>query len=264
MRRLVLLAPLALLLAACGGSSPTPTETRTAAAAGPLAAAAQKTQAAGSEKMQMQATIRLTPKSAFVLSGSGAFDDKANDGVLNSTIAVPNSGSTTLQEVFSRSTMWLKSPLFAAALPADKSWLKLDLTNTKAADSLGFDFKALTGQNPGDVLSQLEQTGKVTALGKEKVGGVETTRYRGTIDSQSGQADSTTGAIYKPVDVWVDDQGLVRKVQLDYTARTDPSKPARSHVVLVMTFSNFGTPVKVTTPSDSESLDASNSGSIGG
>jgi hypothetical protein len=152
-------------------------------------------------------------------------------------------------------------------MPADKSWLKIDLN--KGGQGLGFDFKALTGENPGDVLTDLERTSSnVTTVGKEKVGGVETTHYRAAIDPskvpQGDKVQQVTGVEYKPIDVWVDAQGLVRKVHLDYTAKTDPTKPARSHIVLDMEFSNFGTKVSVMPPPDSESLDASNSGSITG
>jgi len=268
MRRLLVLAPLALALAACGGSGNGSggTATTAVAAAGPLAGAAAKTQAAGSELMQLHADVTFSG-STFTLDGSGAFDNPSQLGNLSATIAVRNSGSTPIDEIFSGNTMWIDSPLFAAALPADKSWLEIDLG--KEAAGLGFDFKALTGQNPGDVLGVLRRTSdRVTTLGKAMVGGVETTHYRAAVRpvdaSQDDPVQQLTGEQFRPVDVWVDDHGLVRKVQLDYTAKTDPAKPGRAHVVLDMQFSHFGAKVSVMTPPSSDSVDAGNSGSLAG
>src|SRR6185437_10601499 len=108
-----------------------------------------------------------------------------------------------------------------------------------SARRLGFDFKALTGQTPEDVLTQLERTSSsVKTIGKARVGGVETTHYRAAIDAakvpKGDPVERLTGAKYQPLDVWVDGKGLLRKVVLVYTAKTDPTKPGRAHVALTM------------------------------
>jgi hypothetical protein len=261
MSRLVYLAPCAVVLAACGGG-PSSSVTEPS----PVSAAADKTRRAGSEQMAVNATVTLGGGRSLRLQGRGAFDQRTGTGDLHSTLTSANNQATTLDEIFSGDRMWLQSPLFGNVFTPGKSWLEID---DSSARKLGFDFKGLTGQSPADVLTQLDRTSSsVRTLGTERVGGVETTHYRASIDPAKvpthDPVQTLTGAKYEPLDVWVDGRGMLRKVQLVYTAKTDPTKPGRAHVVLDMSFSDYGARVDATPPPADETVDASNSGKLGG
>lgn len=228
--RLALLAPAALALAACGGSGGGHATTTTAASADPVATAVAATQQAGSEDTTLSATVTLGKHQTFVLNGKGAFDQKASAGRLAGTLALgKNGGTTPVQELFKGTTVYLRSPLVAALAGGGKPWVAVDLA--KSGTVAGFDVKALTGESPADVLTQLGGVTKTKTVGKEQVDGVDTTHYSAT---------AGTG----PIDVWVDGKNLIRKVHLDYT--TQATKSSAAHIVLDMTLSNFG--VKVDAP----------------
>ena len=236
-RRLALLVPATMVLAACGGGHHNATTTTTSAAGDPLTAAAAATQQAGSEDVSLAANVSLGKNQTFVLNGKGAYDQKASDGSLTGTLALgKNGGTTPIAEVFKGTTVYLRSPLLAALGGGGKPWVSIDLS--KSGTVGGFDVKALTGENPSDVLAQLGGvTGPVKTVGHEQVDGVDTTHYSATVGSS-------------PVDVWVDGKNLIRKVHLDYT--TQASKSSAAHIVLDMSLSNFGARVNATPPAASQ------------
>jgi hypothetical protein len=236
-RRTHLLIVLPLVLAACGGSSSHSVQ------GDPLTVAADTTAKQAGEKVAMQAKIDLSGQT-LTLDGDGAF---AKDrGVLHLKFDLGGFGSSTADEVFEGNIAWLRVPLLASQL-GGKHWVRLDLT--KHAQAFGFDLNALAGQTPSSALATLRRGGSVSTLGKETVGGVETTHYR-----------KTPGGEYKSVDAWVDDQDLVRRVKLDYDAQLDPSSKQRAHTVLTMDFSDFGSAVSATPPPASDAVDVSEVG----
>jgi hypothetical protein len=231
---------LPLLISACGGGGGA-----TTVSGDPLAAATAAMAKQGSEKVAIQGTGDFQGQK-LTLDGNGAF--KGDDGELHLVVGVGGLGSTNVDEIRQNGTIYLQSPLLATTL-AGKHWLKL--TAGKRANFLGFDLSPLTDQTPSSVLAKLSGDGSVSTVGKDTIGGVETTHYRKTLDV------TEQGADYKSVDAWVDDQGLVRKLQLDYDAHIDPTSKTPAHTVLTMTLSDFGAPVTVTPPAPSDTLDAS-------
>jgi hypothetical protein len=234
MRWLVLLAP--FMLVACGGGA-----TTTAVSGDPLVAAADATAKQSSENVTMQATIDLSGQS-LTLDGSGAFAQKR--GRLHVTFDLGALGSSGGDEVFQGNVVWLRSPLFIGFLHG-KHWIRLELD--KRANVAGFDLNDLTGQTPTSALAKLRLNGTVSAVGKEKVGGVDTTHYRKQVASGD----------YRTVEAWVDGGGLVRKLALDYDIHVNAGGTERAHTVLTMTFSDFGTAVLATPPAADDVIDAS-------
>ena len=98
-------------------------------------------------------------------------------------------------------------------------------------------------------------------IGTEQIDGVETTHYRAAIDTKKIPAadnfQKLTTATYKPIDVWVDEDGRVRQVRFDYTAKIDPSMAPRARVVLTMKLTDFGATVDVAPPKANLVIDAS-------
>ena len=97
----------------------------------------------------------------------------------------------------------------------------------------------------------LRSVGSVQTVGTETVDGVSTTHYKATIDlakaadTVGGPAKEAVqhlidkgGPSYVPVDVWIGDDGLVRKLTVDETVSND-GETATLHLTLDL--SDYGT-----------------------
>jgi hypothetical protein len=139
----------------------------------------------------------------------------------------------------------------------------------EAAKSAGVDLNqmlAQAAQNPADVLAMLKTVGSVQTVGTETVDGVSTTHYKATVDlakaaGQVGEPASSAvqhlidegGPSSIPADVWIGDDGLVRKATVDETV-SGGGESATVHVTLGL--SDYGTAVNVTAPPSGDTLDA--------
>ena len=120
------------------------------------------------------------------------------------------------------------------------------------------------GQNdPSQMLQYLRATSNVDEVGKDTVRGVDTTHYAARLqldrvaDKVSPdaaralkQATKTLGTKEIPLDVWVDGDGLVRRVRMDW-------HPKGGSFVMALDLFDFGD-VHVDVPADSETVDLSN------
>jgi hypothetical protein len=257
-RRLVAVLAIALLAAACGSSKHNASGT-TAGLASPGPAvqrAVAKTAKAGSEHVVVSATTSTSGQHVSI-SGSGDFDSAKRLGKLHATLGL-GGVQTEIDEVLSGSTVYVSSQLFASFLPAGKQWLKIDLA--AAGKALGVDTSVLGAQDPASALAQLKAIADAKRVGGTTIDGVETTRYRGSIDVSKlpkgssallGQAGATVG----PIDVWVGADGYVHRVRIASKASSGTGNVAKT--VLTTTFSRFGEGVVVATPADSDTVDSS-------
>ncbi|HEY2074344.1 MAG TPA: hypothetical protein VGG88_12275 [Gaiellaceae bacterium] len=224
MRRLALLV-LVLPLAACGGGS------KHSSSSTPLDAvktAAQKTYAAGTESLSLTANVQAAGE-AVTVGGNGAFATKGARGSMSLHVdAGPI--ATAVDEVLVGTSVYLKSPLLAAGLPAGKTWLKLDLTKVHVS---GLDLQSLLAQNPGQELKTLQSLKSAKKVGTGQVGGVSATHY--TVQ--------TTAATFPSYDVWVGDDGYIHRVQV---AQANPK------VSVTLDLSKFGEKVTATAPPASQ------------
>jgi hypothetical protein len=107
-------------------------------------------------------------------------------------------------------------------------------------------------------------SGDVEKVGSEKVRGVETTHYKAEVDlrkypdrlpeAQREQARvaveklvDMTGTSTYPMELWIDDDDLVRRVNVSYDLNT-PGQDGKSSFSMTMEFFDFGTPVDVSPP----------------
>jgi LppX_LprAFG lipoprotein len=256
MRRIAVLLVLSpLVLAACGSGGSSSGSSPQLTPAAYVMKAAKKSSAAPSEHVKLQATAGVQGQQVDI-TGSGDFDNTTRQGSMTAHASL---GGLDMQidEVMDGTTIYMKSPLFAAALPSGKTWLKLDLQKFGAAK--GIDFSALLNQNPTQTLSQLEASGQVTEVGDETLYGVPTTHYRGRIDlsklPQGAKIEALTKAKYGPYNVWVGkDDGYVHQVVMSYSAVTPGA--GRQTATMTMTFSDFGKQVTVNVPPASDVVDA--------
>ena len=264
MRRVHLLAVTVLGLTACGGGA--------ASAGNPIVRAAAATESAGSEHVALAATIEANDNARLSrqqLDGGGSFDNTTRQGlealtlVSSSSWPRPSSHASSSRAVFDGDLLWFSAPN-GPAIADGRHWFLFD--RKWGLKQAGYDLAAVVGQTPDDLLAQLARvSGAVTTVGRERVEGTLTTHYRAAIDTGKALAGNQLVALmqptYLPLDVWVDSGGLVRKVELGYSA-LEPSTPDPTElkIKLTMLFSAFGTPVTIARPSTSDTIPANRYG----
>lgn len=135
--------------------------------------------------------------------------------------------------------------LFVQLDPPGGSWFQFDSQN---ATPTSFALAPLT---------DLNSVSDISNEGPERVDGIETVRLVGTTQS----ADCLSGAGFSPEDelefgddvvcavsVWVDEEGLIVRIDRTFSATSSAGDEARS--VRSTTFTDFGSVVTVTTPTD--------------
>lgn len=116
------------------------------------------------------------------------------------------------------------------------------------------------GGDPTVALSYLKAAAsKVELIGSEQLRGTPTTRYAVTVDAAKvaaqvpeefqGFADESGLAFPKPADVWIDQQGRLRKIHYTVTMNA-PGEATPTAVTIESTLElyDFGVPVHVTPP----------------
>lgn len=245
----------ALALAGCGGGSDSPSAKQ-------IASAAQKTSHKGS--LETDFTIS---GSGVASSGSGVFNTGTpSSGQLKMTVQ-SNNGQFVVDTVSAGNVLYMRSPaLEQFGLSREKQWLKLDLA--ELAKQRGVDLGGLLNANPNptSALGYLLGSGDdAKKLGRERVHGVDTTHYRVTVDLEQAASASTgtvqqslrsalkaSGKKTEPFDVWLDDNGLVRKVAYTQAANGTPGP------VITMEFHDFGSHVAITPPPSNSVVDLQN------
>jgi hypothetical protein len=184
-----------------------------------LAAAAVNTADAGSARMTvaLQAPVGGVPLS---LRGDGAYDFRTGRGEL--TLHLPPeyaalTGRSTFKSVIDGDTTYVYNP-------EGRAWEIL--ADTPPQSTLDV-FAELVPDDPTRILEFLEPGGEVETIGEESLFGAETTHYRATVDvgqlvdnapANVQEAVRASGMVRVgdtlPVDVWVDDAGLMRRLDL--------------------------------------------------
>ncbi len=238
----------------------------------PVAAAATKTEQAGGYKVAMTVTANTAGQS-FTIDAAGTFDQDQGEltmdlsGLPGSAGLLPGSGQIKVLYLKENGdpVMYMDFPFLASRLPGGKAWIRLDLE--KAGKSLGVDFNQLlnqSSQNPGQVLDMLKASGDVQAVGPDTVDGVATTEYKGTIDlTKAVKLGGVTQAELQqlidrgvpttlPVEVWIGDDGLVRKLDLSEDLTVGGQSASMDTILEI---SDFGTAVAVSAPPADQVLD---------
>jgi hypothetical protein len=99
------------------------------------------------------------------------------------------------------------------------------------ADDVGGTCSAALFSNPADELDLIEQVAEPEAVGRERVRAAETTHYRATLN---------IGAVQGPLDLWVDEGGVVR--------RSRQRGEERDSFVTTREYYDLGVDVKVAPP----------------
>ena len=279
------LVAVALAAAGCGGggggggSTTTTGRTTTgttADAARVLAATAGKVKSASSSKFKLTISIdsdQLSSKLEIPAEGEWDYAQKAGRMTMDYGAvlsAAGASGSGTMDILALGNVYYMKFPLLSKSVGAGTPWIKFDVS--KLGSLTGIDTSSLKTANqsdPSQTLVYLKAAGSVEAEGTESIGGVDTTKYHAVIDlhkvadvappaqraairASTKNLEDTYGITELPLDVWIDGQGLPRR--LTYTISVDTQG---QHVTtsLSMDLSDYGVKVNVTPPPASQVTD---------
>jgi hypothetical protein len=250
MRRLALVALLALLGAGCGGGGGS-------ASASDIAGAAKKTARPGS----LEADFKISG-AGLDGSGSGVFNTgKKRSGQLTMTVTA-GGRQIPVDTIVTGNVLFMRSSVFAQTLTEGKEWIKVDLV--ELAKRRGADLSSFLNASPTptNALAYLAGASEVKKVGSESVQGVKSTHYEVTVDLQRA-ASRATGAVRAsleraisqsrlktlPLDVWVDGSGYIRKV--NYEERAGGGQPAE----VTMELHDFGTSVSIKPPPSAAVVD---------
>lgn len=268
MRRMTMCLVAALgFVAGCGSSGASPIEVVTAAATETTRASTAKV----SERIEIAPPASASASEPLVVTGDGEIDFAAR----KANLAVTTAGQT-VTVVVDGATVYEHVPQLAEAADG-KEWFKLDFDTI--GEYAGIEDLGTLAQSqntdPSTFLQYLRgASGEVTEVGKERVGGADTTWYSLSVDVEKAAADApaeqratirqiveTFGIRTIPTEVWIDGEGRARRVKqvFDYTKAAGGGKiPADAlprSVTMTLEFSDFGTPVTVTVPPASEVAD---------
>lgn len=143
-------------------------------------------------------------------------------------------------------------------LGLETPWISIDASKLAAGNDLGIDLPGTdAGSDPASLLDLLRGvSGEVTDLGQEDVRGIPTTHYRAEVipakaleDLSAERQDQLRKLLGTrldtpiPVEVWIDDAGLVRKAILSYGG-----DQAGQAVTVTFELFDLGQPVSITEP----------------
>jgi hypothetical protein len=127
----------------------------------------------------------------------------------------------------------------------DGKWTKLD----DASDDLG-------DVDPRAILAATQKDAEeVSELGAEQVRGVDTTHYRFLVHGGAAELEPAKGATTAPLDVWIDGDGLVRRMRAVDAAGTDHEG------TFEIEFFDFGADLDIEPPPADQIVDADEVGS---
>jgi hypothetical protein len=255
----VLIAGLLLVFTIVGGDS--------GGSFNPIAQAAERTAGYPGARVSLNAvyTSPALPQ-AVQLQGHGVFNGETQKGRITASAELPGHGSFRVDEITDGGTTYLASSMFASELPEGKTWIKV-------SELSGDDDVAALGQS--DAKAQLEvlkaSSSDFLVLGDEKVRGVTTTHYRATVDNRKYEdllrfqgndeaADQLEAAeeiigTTMPVDVWIDDRKLVRRLRLSVLLQFDPEQETALTMTMEMDFFDFGITPEIALPPASSVFD---------
>ncbi len=169
---------------------------------------------------------------------------------------------------------YVRFPAISDQLPEGKSWIRAE-GPAGTSDGIDFDeFEQLATTDPRKLLDLLRMaSGEIETVGTEELRGVQTTHYRALVDparaarlapgGKGADAQSFVDELVEeadlgkiPVDVWMDEQGLVRKVELAFTVdQAGSSDPGDVSVGFELW--DYGEDVGIEPPPASQVVDAS-------
>lgn len=270
------LLSLALLVGGCGSESDRSARTNLDIDAAVRAAeqdgTAKVTATIEAEGMGLKEPLRLTGKGSMSLTVLDA--DLTFDGApIMERLGVPADGPVRLVMLRDRAYVDLPEPL-RAEIPGGRRWIGLDLGEVMGAGEAGM--RALLRTDIAGSLAPFAAGAPLQSTGEEKVDGAQTTRWQGEV-SMDDYLDTLPAAERKevraallrgpnpmteadlserhPVDMWIDDDERVRRIESTSTLAATPDTPA-GKVKMRFDYSAFREPEPITAPAAGSVWDA--------
>ncbi|MEW2812596.1 hypothetical protein AB0929_36830 [Streptomyces massasporeus] len=200
-------------------------------------------------KLRVQTSARGASETA---NGQGAVDLDDGDSVMTLTVQ----GQRIEQRVIDQ-VLYQKMPKGQA--PGGKPWIRIDLG--KVAGQQGTGGRSMSDPAQSAAYAKAITDKDVTKKGSATVNGVKTTHYRVSVDvARLPHGDTLREQVGPtlPMDVWLDDEGRMRRQQIDMTVKAPEatqrsssgasSAPEKVTVRTVMDFTDFGTEVEADAP----------------
>jgi hypothetical protein len=214
-----------------------------------VANAATKTQAVGTARFRFEGSVTFNHDHAqrFEFKGRGLADWRTGSAGAEMTAVYkfPNQiqefikqqlgGPLTADFVLDERegiVLYVKFPFLKGQLPHGKTWMKADIVKIGKRYGLDLDrLKETKQSDPGNMLAYLESAVEVEKVGSDLVQREVTTHYSTEVDAETIVEESPEdqqkamrkylrlmGIDTYPVDLWVDRDGVVRKiaVELEY------------------------------------------------
>ena len=191
---------------------------------------------------------------------------------LNMPSQVPGAGAggkVPVESVAITPRVYMKSPLLASQLPDGKQWLSYDLAKTGQQLGIGDPTQFNQSGDPMQALRNLRATSdRVERVGRERVRGVSTTHYRGTVDVRklpdllpAAKREEARRSIDRlidligtdsyPMEIWVDDKRLVRRFRLNMDMKIAQAGDRHMKIDMTIDMFDFGPkPVAKAPPAD--------------
>jgi hypothetical protein len=204
----------------------------------PLASLSSAAYRQTTARVKVTLTLHVQGRDASITSeGTADFAQGAAD-VVTATAGVPR-----VRTITNRRYLWLQGSGYETFGSRGAHWLVLDVARG-----------ASSTPDPTTVLDHLRGLGgDARAVGHERVGGVETTRYRAEfsirqfedrVPASRAQLDAAIGTLGSDavrVDVWVDGDGLPRRME-------ERIGSGKTRITTRVSFSDYGGPAPVVLP----------------
>jgi hypothetical protein len=260
----LLVAAAALIVAGCGGDT----------LAFDPAASAATTVNAKSAKVAFDTEV-LGGGQTLHMTGDGTVDFQNQAASMTFDVGdllrgsgLPASANERWTIVTQGLVLYMNAPALAQQLPGGKQWLRLDVEAVAKSRNVDLgQFRQLTQSDPTQMLAYLRAaSGKIKKVGEEPIRGVDTTHYSAEVDLDrvADQAPANLRKSFRasiqslerglgthkiPVDVWVDADGLVRRLEEHLPVA------GNGKIDFAVDFYDFGTPVSITPPPAAQTLD---------
>ncbi|MEJ1201173.1 MULTISPECIES: hypothetical protein [unclassified Streptomyces] len=229
-------------------------------------AAYDKTAEAESARMTIEMKLAAEGKT-ITSDGKGVIDLAEGDSVMTITAQDKSIEQRVVDQV-----LYQKVP--GQKAPGGKPWIKIDLKKVAAQ-------QGMSNQQIGDpaqtaAYAKAITDKDVTKVGTEKIDGANTTHYKVSVDVSKlpgGEQMSKQLGPTLPMQVWLDDEGRLRRQQIDMTVKAPASasakpdnsaSPRQLKMSTVMDFSDFGTEVNAEAPPADQVADMTDEALQGG
>jgi hypothetical protein len=244
--------------------------------------AMQKTTDAGSARMAIDLTFTSPQQTIHVTGDVETVMDPTDPTSLRerALLDIPSlgmvPGGKVEMIVGKGSVLYLRAPMFASVIPASTPWIKVDpSTLPQNQGGLG---AATAAVNPAAILGAIKDALTVEEVGADAVDGSDTTHYRATVDLvkllpllADMTPDKPTDAEMQhakdqleklgletlPIDLWVDEAGFLKQVQLSLDLSAMNPDDAEASFSLTLTFSDIGEHISIDVPPASQVTDIS-------